>query len=293
MTNLTPNLERYHRKLEQQSQRHENLNNFQIITFYKFVDPKITSENLSLLRDKIYNYLKTLNILGTVLIANEGINGTICGITRDVLDKAFSFIQSQEELGQIFGKYSLATFNPFKKLKIKVRPEIVTMGMGEIDVINLTGTHVNARQWNELLQDPDTVVIDTRNDFEYKMGTFKNSVNPDTKYFRDLPEYIENNLNPDNPENKNKKIAMFCTGGVRCEKSTAYLKQLGFENVYQLNGGILNYFEEITPEESMWEGRCFIFDDRIAVNQQLEPVGIPEDYVDYGRRDLMPKDEEY
>jgi UPF0176 protein len=126
------------------------------------------------------------------------------------------------------------------------------------------------------------------------MGTFKNSVNPNTKTFRNLPEYIANSL--DISKNKQKKIAMFCTGGVRCEKSTAYLKDLGFENVYQLNGGILNYFKDIQSNpthENMWEGRCFIFDDRIAVDANIEPVGIPEDYVNYGRRDLMPKDEEY
>ncbi|MBP9721941.1 MAG: hypothetical protein KBD64_02150 [Gammaproteobacteria bacterium] len=296
------NLSRYHLKLKNQSCinnkdnsiNYQNLQDlqYQIITFYKFVTQAIPEDQLQILRDDIYNILKNFNIKGTVLIASEGINGTISAANLEELNKAFNFLQAQAYIGKILGeKYSEAGFNPFRKLKIKVRPEIVTMGLGKIDVINQTGTHVNAKEWNQLLEDPDAIIIDTRNDFEYKMGTFKNSVNPDTKYFRHLPEYIKNNLNK--PEDKNKKIAMFCTGGVRCEKSTAYLKQLGFTKVYQLDGGILNYLKQVDPQENAWEGRCFIFDDRIAVNNNIEPVGIPEDYINYGRRDLMAKDDEY
>ncbi len=286
----TGDLNRYHAKLKQSSENLDKSHNFHMVTFYKFTNPAIAEDDLQPLRQVIYNYLKDLNIKGTVLIGTEGINGTIsCPSSHDNLDTAFNFIQSQKQIGQIVGKYSTSEFNPFKKLKIKVRPEIVTLGVGPIDVLKNTGKHVNAKEWNELLRDPNVIVIDTRNDFEVKMGTFKNAIDPNTKTFRELPEYIAKNLD----KNKHKKIAMCCTGGVRCEKSTAYMKELGFEEVYQLNGGILNYFDEIPPEESMWEGRCFIFDDRIAVDHEIHPVGVPEDYVNYGRRDLMPKDDEY
>lgn len=286
----TGDLNRYHTKLKTSCNNLESPTDFHVLTFYKFTDPEIKQDQLQELRDTIYDFLGAHSVLGTVLIGTEGINGTISCINENSLKEAFDYIQSQPQIGRIEGsKLSTAEFDPFKKLKIKVRPEIVTLGVGKVDVLKHTGKHVNAKEWNELLRDPEVIVIDTRNDFEVKMGTFKNSVNPNTKTFRELPEYVEKNLD----KNKHKRVAMCCTGGVRCEKSTAYLKELGFEEVYQLDGGILNYFKQVKPEESMWEGRCFIFDDRIAVDQQVTPVGVPEDYVNYGRRDLMPKDDEY
>ena len=290
--NLADNLTRYHRKLKGQINALDNPKDYHIATCYKFVTPYIPEDNLPALREDFLAKFTELNIKGTILIAQEGINGTISCDNLDNLHQALAYINSQADIGIINPKdikFSISDFDPFRKLKVKARKEIVTFGLGNIDVINNTGVHVNAVEWNKLLEDPDTIVIDTRNDFEYKMGTFKNSVNPDTKTFRELPEFIENNLSND----KNKKIAMFCTGGVRCEKSTAYLKEQGYQNVYQLDGGILNYFKNIEPEQSLWDGRCFIFDDRIAVDQQLNPVGIPEDYIEYGRRDLMPKCDEY
>lgn len=288
------NLPRYHEKLTKESGNTNNSVYFQIVTFYKFTQPQISEEELKALRDLIYHKLQELEIKGTILIAKEGINGTISS-KNDAeqshrLHEAYNFIQKQPQLGKITnGKYSTAKFNPFKKLKIKVRPEIVTFGLGEIDVVNNTGKHVNAQEWNQLLNDPEVLVIDTRNDFEYKMGTFKNAVNPNTKTFRELPEFVAANMK----NTQHKKVAMCCTGGVRCEKSTAYLKDLGFEEVYQLDGGILNYFQEIDPKESLWQGRCFIFDDRIAVDQNLAPVGVPEDHINYGRRAMIGKDGEY
>lgn len=285
----TGDLNRYHRKLKTDCDNAENTLDFHVVTFYKFTNPEINPEELQLLRDTLYNRLNELNIRGTVLIGTEGVNGTISGRDENNLHDAFKFIQEQQQIGEVFGKFSTAEFDPFKKLKIKIRPEIVTLGVGKVDVLKNTGKHVNAKEWNKLLNDPEVIVIDTRNDFEVKMGTFKNSVNPNTKTFRELPEYVAKNLD----KNKHKKVAMCCTGGVRCEKSTAYMKELGFEEVYQLDGGILNYFKQIPPEESMWQGRCFIFDDRIAVDQEVTPVGVPEDYINYGRRDLMPKDDEY
>lgn len=285
-------LTRYHNKLKKDSNNTDNTHSYQMVTFYKFTDPAIKDEELWPLRDSIYNHFTELGIKGTILLGTEGINGTISCIDNQGncnLQEGFEFIQQQSQIGVLLGKYSSAEFDPFKKLKIKVRPEIVTLGHGKVDVLNQTGQHVSPKDWNKLLEDPNVIVVDTRNDFEFKMGTFKNAVNPDTKTFRELPKYVKENLD----SNKNKKIAMFCTGGVRCEKSTAYLKDMGFDELYQLDGGILNYFQQIDEKDSLWEGRCFIFDDRIAVDQQMRPVGVPEDYVNYGRRDLMPKDEEY
>lgn len=292
----TSDLNKYHSELKDISSEIDKTNNFKILTFYKFTEQEIPEEKLWPIRDLIFNKLKEYNIKGTILIATEGINGTIsCPInstdsknsiynTQESLDQAFKFITDLPEIGDITPKYSFCEFNPYKKLKIKVRPEIVTFGVGKVDSAHKTGVHVDAQTWNQLLEDPDTIVIDTRNDFECKMGTFKNAINPNTKTFKDLIKYVAENLD----KNKHKKIAMCCTGGVRCEKSTAYLLEQGFENVYQLGGGILKYFEDTTEETSLWEGRCFIFDDRIAVNQNLEAVGIPDDYITYGRRDLSP-----
>ena len=183
------NLPRYHEKLTKESGNIDNSLYFQMVTFYKFTQPQISEEELKPLRDLIYNKLQELEIKGTILIAKEGINGTISS-KNDAqqshrLNEAYDFIQKQPQLGKINnGKYSTAKFNPFKKLKIKVRPEIVTFGLGEIDVVNNTGKHVNAQEWNQLLNDPEVLVIDTRNDFEYKMCTFKNAINPNTKTFR-------------------------------------------------------------------------------------------------------------
>ncbi len=292
LENLQDNLSRYHAKLKNQVNNLDNSTSYQIMAFYKFVTKPIEADDVAKLREVFLDKLKALNIKGTILLASEGINGTISANSLDNLHATLAFINSTTEIGEIPAKdvkYSTALFDPFRKLKVKARAEIVTLGLGKIDVINKTGEHLNAEQWNELIEDPNTIIIDTRNSFEYKMGTFKNSINPDTKTFRELPEYIKNNLD----KNKDTKIAMFCTGGVRCEKSTAYLKEQGYTNVYHLQGGILNYFEQTTAENSLWDGRCFIFDDRIAVDQNLNPVGIPEDYINYGRRDLIAKDSEY
>ena len=289
---FSDNLNRYHEKLKTQVNNIDNSTSYQIMALYKFVSKPIDVDSLASIREDFLKRLKELNIKGTILLASEGINGTISASNLEELNGALAFINSVPQIGEVNPKdikYSSALFDPFRKLKVKARAEIVTFGLGDIDVTNNTGEHLNAEQWNELISDPDTVVIDTRNSFEYKMGTFKNSVNPDTKTFRELPEYIKNNLD----KNKDTKIAMFCTGGVRCEKSTAYLKEQGYKNVYQLDGGILNYFEQTNSDNSLWDGRCFIFDDRIAVDQDLKPVGIPEDYINYGRRDLMAKDDQY
>ncbi|MCB1672422.1 MAG: rhodanese-related sulfurtransferase, partial [Pseudomonadales bacterium] len=163
-------------------------------------------------------------------------------------------------------KESLAEENPFYRTKVKLKKEIVTMGVEDIDPNYIVGTYVEPRDWNRLIADPDVTLIDTRNHYEYQIGTFQGAINPATETFREFPGYVSENLDP----SRQRKVAMFCTGGIRCEKSTAYLKQLGFDEVYHLKGGILKYLEEVPASESLWQGECFVFDNRVTVNHDLE-----------------------
>ena len=210
-------------------------------------------------------YLDSLCIRGTVLLAREGINGTISGSKGD-LEKVLNYLQSDSRFLALEFKYSYSKKIPFKRLKVKLKKEIVTMGLAEIDPIHSAGTYVKPKDWNELINDPEVVLIDTRNNYEYEIGSFKGAINPNTETFREFPSFTENSLE----KYRNKKIAMFCTGGIRCEKSTAYLKSKGYENVFHLQGGILKYLEDVGENESLWEGECFVFDDRVAVKHNLE-----------------------
>ncbi len=178
-----------------------------------------------------------------------------------------AWIGKDDRFNGIDYKESFVDIQPFKRTKVKLKKEIVTMGVDGIDPKRIVGTYVEPQQWNDLISDPDVVLVDTRNQYEVEIGTFKNAVNPATDTFREFPEYVKQNLDPQ----KHKKVAMFCTGGIRCEKSTAYLKEQGFEEVYHLKGGILKYLEEVPPQEqSLWQGECFVFDDRVTVNHNLE-----------------------
>ena len=210
-------------------------------------------------------FLESLNIRGTLLLAKEGVNGTISG-DNDSIMKSLDYLQKDERLVGLEYKFSYSEKPPFKRLKVKLKKEIVTLGVSNIDPIFSSGTYVKPADWNELIKDPDVVLIDTRNNYEFEIGSFKGSINPNTETFREFPAYTKNNLE----KYRDKKIAMFCTGGIRCEKSTAYLKSKGFENVFHLQGGILKYLEEIKEDESLWEGECFVFDDRVAVKHNLE-----------------------
>ena len=210
-------------------------------------------------------FLESLNIRGTLLLAKEGVNGTISG-DNDSIMKSLDYLQKDERLVGLEYKFSYSEKPPFKRLKVKLKKEIVTLGVSNIDPIFSSGTYVKPANWNELINDPDVVLIDTRNNYEFEIGSFKGSINPNTETFREFPAYTKNNLE----KYRDKKIAMFCTGGIRCEKSTAYLKSKGFENVFHLQGGILKYLEEIKEDESLWEGECFVFDDRVAVKHNLE-----------------------
>ena len=210
-------------------------------------------------------FLESLNIRGTLLLAKEGVNGTISG-DNDSIMKSLDYLQKDERLVGLEYKFSYSEKPPFKRLKVKLKKEIVTLGVSDIDPIFSSGTYVKPADWNELINDPDVVLIDTRNNYEFEIGSFKGSINPNTETFREFPAYTKNNLE----KYRDKKIAMFCTGGIRCEKSTAYLKSKGFENVFHLQGGILKYLEEVKEDESLWEGECFVFDDRVAVKHNLE-----------------------
>jgi len=250
-----------------------------VVTFYKFVQ----LDNLETLRDRALNFCENQQLKGTILLAKEGINATISG-EQENIDNFFQFLRQDERFADIEPKLSYTEKTPFHRMKVKIKPEIITMGVNEIQPAIATGKHIDPETWNEIISDPDVLVIDTRNEYEYQVGTFQNAVSPQTDNFREFPEFVEENLDP----NQHKKVAMFCTGGIRCEKASAYLLEKGFEEVYQLNGGILNYLETVSPEESLWEGECFVFDSRVAVNENLE-TGNHE--LCYGcRHPLSPED---
>ncbi|MFT4719911.1 MAG: UPF0176 protein [Candidatus Azotimanducaceae bacterium] len=202
---------------------------------------------------------------GTLLLADEGINGTIAG-HRAGIDALLMLLRGDERFVSLKSKLSFDKQMPFHRAKVKLKREIVTMGVEDIDPLNIVGTYVKPQDWNALISDPDVTVIDTRNEYEIHIGSFQNAINPHTTSFREFPAYAEAHLDTQT----HKKVAMFCTGGIRCEKSTAYLKSQGFDEVYHLEGGILNYLETIPAEQSLWEGECFVFDNRVTVNHQLQ-----------------------
>ncbi len=227
-----------------------------IASFYKFV-PLHDYEDMKV---PLLAAMKEHHIWGTIILAHEGINGSFAGKPHEV-SSLYNYLRLDDRLSDLNFKETYDDLMPFEKAKVKFRKEIVTLGVEGIDPLKSTGTHVSPEEWNSLISDPDVVVIDTRNTYEVEHGTFKGAINPNTENFRDFPEYVKNNL----MDKKDKKVAMFCTGGIRCEKSTAYLKSLGFTDVYQLNGGILNYVDSTPVEDSLWEGTCFVFDERIAI----------------------------
>jgi UPF0176 protein len=206
-----------------------------------------------------------LDVKGTLLLAQEGINGTVSGAKQSI-DSFLSWLKQDDRLAEIDYKFSFDDVQPFYRTKVKLKKEIVTMGVEGIDPNQVVGTYVKPKDWNALISDPEVAVIDTRNEYEVEIGTFKGAVNPHTASFREFPAYVEKALSTE----KHKKVAMFCTGGIRCEKSTAYLKEQGFDEVYHLEGGILKYLEEVDEKETLWEGDCFVFDNRVAVNHRLE-----------------------
>lgn len=217
------------------------------------------------LRQPLYDFMIKHEIRGTLLLANEGINGTVAG-PKKAIDKLHSWLRSDQRLKDLKTKESFDNSMPFYRTRVKLKKEIVTMGIPDIDPNHVVGSYVKPEDWNDLISDPDMILVDTRNDYEVAIGTFRNAINPKTDTFRQFPDYVKSSLNPD----RHKKVAMFCTGGIRCEKSTAYLKEQGFEEVYHLQGGILKYLETVPEADSMWQGECFVFDNRVSINHQLE-----------------------
>ena len=250
---------------------------FKVFGFYKFVKIKSLKKN----KDFLQKFLISNHIRGTIIIAKEGLNGTISGSINDIdktnkkLKSLFSFKQFDSS------NESKSTFQPFHKPKVKIKNEIVPMNLTINSNERNIETHLEPKEWNKLIKNKDTHIIDTRKPFEYKVGTFKRSVNPNVTNFRDFPKYL-------NKLKKNKPVAMFCTGGIRCEKTSVYLKKKGFKNIYQLNGGILNYPNKIKKNESLWKGECFVFDNRISLKHGLK-VG-SHSMCSGCRKPISPKD---
>ncbi len=232
-----------------------------IATFYKFVP---LADPVSL-REELLQCCAHLSLRGTILLAPEGVNATVAG-SRQGIDHGLAFLHSHPAIGDFPHQESQGHEAPFERLKVKLKQEIVTLGMPEVNPHHQVGTYIEPQDWNRIIADPEVLLVDARNDFEVELGTFKGAVNPHTRAFRELPEYLRENLNP----KKNRKVAMFCTGGIRCEKATAYMVQQGFDQVYHLKGGILNYLKSVPPSESLWQGECFVFDERVAVDHNLQ-----------------------
>lgn len=231
-----------------------------VATFYKFVRlPDFTEKQKLFLA-----YCQAQGIKGTILLAAEGINGTIAG-SRQAIDSVLSFLRSDPLLADLEHKESYADSPPFERMKVRLKREIVTLGLPEIDPNDQVGTYVSPEEWNALISDPEVTVIDTRNDYEVSIGSFKAAENPKTASFRQFPDYVRHQLDP----TKHKKVALFCTGGIRCEKASSFMMAQGFPEVYHLKGGILKYLEEVPADESLWEGECFVFDQRVAVDHGL------------------------
>ena len=228
---------------------------------YKFV----ALSDFQALRGPLLQQMRDHQVFGTLLLAQEGINGTIAG-TQAAIDRVLAWLAAQPGLDGIEVKQSFHHEIPFYRAKVKLKREIVTMGVEGIDPQQSAGTYIEPEQWNALISDPDVLVVDTRNDYEVKIGSFANAVDPQTTNFRDFPAWVDKNLHP----GEHKKVAMFCTGGIRCEKSTAYLKERGFGDVYHLRGGILNYLKKVPQQQSLWQGECFVFDNRVAVDHALQ-----------------------
>lgn len=238
-----------------------NKNPITVCALYQFV----ALPDYAALQQPLIKAMRRLKVHGTVLLAEEGINGTIAGAESAVLE-LIKWLRQQAQLTDLEIKTSRAAAMPFKRGKVKLKKEIVTMGVAGIDPRHSNGTYVAPQAWNHLLDDPEVTLIDCRNDYEIAVGTFAGAVNPGTSNFRALPNYLTQTLRLD----KHKKIAMFCTGGIRCEKSTAYLKQQGFAAVYHLKGGILKYLAEVPEAQTKWQGECFVFDERVTLDHQLQ-----------------------
>jgi len=232
-----------------------------VAALYKFVD----LSDLENLQKSLQDVCVQNGVMGTLLLASEGINGTISG-PESGIHNVLKWLKSKNEFSNLDVKFSHASKPPFLRMKVRLKKEIVTLGVDSVDAANNAGTYVPAEEWNNLISDPNVILVDTRNNYEVAIGTFKGAQNPETTSFRELPDWVDEKLDADT----DAKIAMFCTGGIRCEKSTALLKAKGYKNIFHLQGGILKYLENVPEDESLWEGECFVFDQRVSVKHGLE-----------------------
>ena len=258
----------------------EDTAKYLVAALYKFV----TLPNFEDIQGPIRAVCDDNSVKGTLLLATEGINGTIAGPEKGIR-AVLAYLNGIPEFEGFVHKESWATEPPFPRMKVRLKKEIVTMGVEGIDPNKIVGTYVKPADWNALISDPDVVVVDTRNDYEVAIGTFKGAMDPKTKSFREFPKWAEDH---EADLKKPKKVAMFCTGGIRCEKSTAYMKEQGYNEVFHLEGGILKYLEEMPEDESLWEGECFVFDDRVSVGHGLKPG--PYDMCHACRRPISDED---
>lgn len=233
-----------------------------LATFYKFV--QLT--DVASLRDPLLQQCQAVDLRGTILLAEEGINGTIAG-TRGAVEATLAYLRQDPRLADLHHRETQTQIQqPFQRMKVKIKREIVTLGQPHADPSQQVGQYVDPEEWNALLQDPEVTVIDARNHYEVSIGSFQGAVDPQTECFRQFPDYVQEHLDPQ----QHPKVALFCTGGIRCEKATAYLLNQGFSQVYHLKGGILRYLEQVEPDQSLWQGECFVFDQRVALQHGLE-----------------------
>ncbi len=235
---------------------------YDVAALYRFVD-LVSPERL---REPLFELAGTLNICGTLILGNEGINGTIAGERSDVIALLNKLGEWEPKLANLAPAWSAADIKPFFRFKVKIKKEIVTLDVEGAHPDVSVGTYCDPQQWDEVLSDPETLIIDTRNDYEFKVGTFKGAINPETRGFREFPQWVDENLDPE----KHTKVAMFCTGGIRCEKGTSMMLNKGFKEVYHLKGGILGYLRERDADNSLWQGECYVFDQRVSLAHRLE-----------------------
>ena len=241
---------------------------YKVAAFYNFLP--IIDQDILLIKEELTNIATNQEIKGTILLASEGVNGTVCG-TDNGINIFFENLKQLLNVSEINVKYSWTDKQAFRRFKARKKKEIVTIGLKQINPSKSVGQYIKSSEWNEFLEDPDTVVIDTRNEYEIKIGNFEGALNPNTSSFREFPAWVKKYLKPLIEENPSVKIGMYCTGGIRCEKATSYLMEEGFPDVYHLEGGILKYLEDISPAKSLWNGECFVFDQRVSLGHDLLP----------------------
>ncbi|WP_269613369.1 rhodanese-related sulfurtransferase [Prochlorococcus marinus] len=241
---------------------------YQVAAFYKFLS--LLDEDIVLIKEELSELAKNKEIKGTTLIASEGINGTVCA-SENAIKQFIERLKQLLKISDIDVKYSWTEKQAFRRFKARKKKEIVTIGLKQINPTKSVGKYIKAGEWNEFLEDPNSVVIDTRNEYEIKIGNFAGALNPHTSSFREFPAWVQKHLKPLIEENPSLKIGMYCTGGIRCEKATSYLIEEGFSDVHHLEGGILKYLENVSPEKSLWDGECFVFDQRVSLDHELSP----------------------